>query len=88
MLEAKVLHRFKCKYTKKVFHPGDIYRYPSEERMQYLASLSVPRVQWPPEDETPDLETLGYRDLQRLAKERGIKANLPSAELIAALREG
>lgn len=53
MLEAKVIHGFKCKHTKKVFKTGDTYRYPDEARMIELANLPTPRVEWPPKHKAP-----------------------------------
>jgi len=48
MLEARVIHPFRCKLTKQQFRRGDIYRHPSEARMVELASLEIPRIEWPP----------------------------------------
>lgn len=53
MYEALVIARFKDKYTKRVYQPGDIYRHRSEARMVELASLEVPRIEWPPKAEKP-----------------------------------
>ena len=127
MFEAKVIHRFRCRLTKRWFNPGDTYRHPSEARMIELATLPVPRIEWPPkvearigeseidntsdsggeEGDRPDnaesgiqidgqgvspaiegrpLEELSYRQLQDLAKERGIKAGQSRDALIEALR--
>jgi len=75
MYEALVIARFKDKYTKRVYQPGDIYRHRSEARMVELASLEVPRIEWPPKnqesagivDECPDdAETGEQIDSQEL----------------------
>lgn len=52
MYEARVIHPFKCKLTKRYFSPGDIYRHPNEARMIELASLAIPRIEWPPKTGT------------------------------------
>ena len=90
MLEAKVINRFKDKYTGRIYEPGETYRHPSEARMVELANLPTPRVEWPPQVETAmaDLSGLEYRELQRLAKDKGVKANLSRDALITALQEG
>lgn len=53
LLEAKVLRRFKCKYSKEWYEAGDVYRHPDSQRMEYLASREPPIVEWPPGDEAP-----------------------------------
>lgn len=56
MFEAKVINRMRCKYTRRVYEPGEVYRHESEARMVELASLDPPRVEWPPR---PQLEIAG-----------------------------
>lgn len=87
MYEAKVIHRFRCKYDRRVYEPGDTYVHPTKERMEFLAAQAPPRVEWPPKDDPSglDLGSLDYRELQRLAKERGIKANQSKDALLRAL---
>lgn len=48
MFEAKVLRRFKCKYSKEWYEAGDVYCHPDAQRMEYLASREPPIVEWPP----------------------------------------
>ena len=48
MYEARVIHPFRDKHTKARYTPGDTYRHRSKARMEYLAGLPTPRVEWPP----------------------------------------
>src|SRR5690606_4019228 len=48
MFEAKVIHPFRCKFQKRNYDVGDVYRHRDKARMEYLASLPTPRVEWPP----------------------------------------
>jgi len=52
MYEARVIHRFLCKLTRKVYNPGDTYRAETWERLVELASLNPPCVELP--DEEPE----------------------------------
>ena len=40
-----------------------------------------------PDDEAASLEAMKYRDLQKVAKEVGVKANLPKAQLVQKILE-
>lgn len=42
---AKVVNRFQCRLTGRIYEVGDIYEAESEERIQELASLDPPRVE-------------------------------------------
>src|SRR5690606_7576328 len=55
MLEAKVLNRFRCKFDRKVYLPGDTYFHRDPERMEFLAAQNPPRVEWPPKSESDQL---------------------------------
>src|SRR5690554_3535253 len=45
LFEAKVLRRFKCKYSKEWYEAGDAYHHPDAQRMEYLASREPPIVE-------------------------------------------
>lgn len=57
MLSAKVLHRFRCKYDRKVYMPGETYFHRDPERMKFLAAQNPPRVEWPPKVEPDPQQT-------------------------------
>ena len=86
MYEARVLLRFKCKYSRRIYEPGDIYRHESEARMEELASRVPPRIEWPPRYEAPEIAGEprhvggGWYELPDGRRVRGLEA------AVAALR--
>lgn len=56
LLEARVLSRFRCRYDRRVYEPGDVYYHRDPERMAFLAEHG--HLEWPPaeqplEDDVP-----------------------------------
>src|SRR5690606_5383921 len=83
--EAKVLHPFRCKYDRRRYDAGDIYRHPKRERMEFLAAQHPPRVEWPPKHGKPAEPRHvggGWYELADGRRVRGKEAAL------ASMREG
>lgn len=86
-----VARRFRCVKTGERYQPGDVYN-SDAERGKYLQGLGIlgREIKSAPKDEEEEatsIEAMSYKQLQKLAKERGINAvGVKKIDLIEALK--
>lgn len=84
-MKYTVMRRFRDKYTREIYLPGDTFESDEADRIEDLLNRKL--IEPMPEGEQPDYNAMTKKELMALLDERGIDYNprQTKAELIALL---
>ncbi len=84
-MKYKVMRRFRDKYTREIYLPGDAFTSDEAARIEDLLNRKL--IEPMPEGELPDYNAMTKKELMALLDERGIDYNprQTRSELIAQL---